>query len=131
MERWVIADELTTDLEDVHQVVVRVVAGDVTITPGERSRVEVRRQSGGDVHVELRDDVSTVSGDVAVRTTSEPNLHVEATSVSGRLTTDFGIGWESRPGRKHLDETIGTGGARLWVKTVSGDLRVLRGRAAA
>ena len=267
MERWVVGDELQTDLADVTSVTVRVVAGDVTVTSGERSRIEIRRLSGSDVFVELRDgsllvaqpdpdiapierffkmftessrhrcsvaitaspsskiaistvsaevvaggfdggthvktvsgevtlsrlgkdvdvktvsgdiaakdisggvklktvsgdvaivdgscrwvdakavsgdvlldldldpsgtyDVSTVSGDVAVRTISEPNLSVDAASVSGRLTTDFGVAWHEKPGRKHLSETIGSGGARLWIKTVSGDLRVLRGREAA
>jgi len=264
MERWVVSDELSTDLDDVQSVVVRIVAGDVTVTAGEKSRVEVRRLSGADVYVESRDgvlhvaqpdpdiapierflkmftegsrhrctvaitaapgakisittvsaevvasgfgggcnvktvsgevtlsrfgkdvdvktvsgdiqvkdvsgglklktvsgevgvvdgscrwvdaksvsgdvlldldldpsgtyDVSTVSGDVAIRTISEPNLSVDAKSVSGRLTTDFGIEWNVKPGKRHLSETIGSGGARLWVKTVSGDLRVLRGR---
>ncbi len=267
MERWVVGDHLATDLDGVTNVSVRIVAGDVSITAGERAHVEVRHQSGDDVYVELNNghlevaqpdpsiapigrfikmftvgqrhrcsvaitappsakihittvsadvvaggfsggtdvktvsgevtlshitsdlnvktvsgdvqakgvngglklktvsgdiavvdgacrwldakavsgdvllnldldpsgtyDVSTVSGDVAVRTISEPNLSVEATSVSGRLTTDFGIAWDERPGRKHISETIGSGGARLWVKTVSGDLRVLRGREAA
>lgn len=267
MERWVVSDELSSDLDDVSSVVVRVVAGDVTVTSGERSHVEVRRLSGDDVHVEFRDgalhvaqpdpdsaplerfikmftgssrhrcsvaitaapgakisvttvsaeviasgfdggcdvktvsgevtlsrirndvdaktvsgdiqvkdvtgglklktvsgdigvvdgtcrwvdaksvsgdvlldldldpsgtyDVTTVSGDVAVRTVSEPNVSIDAKSVSGRLTTDFGISWNERPGKKQLSETIGSGGARLWVKTVSGDLRVLRGRQAA
>jgi len=264
MERWVVAEELSTDLESVGSVTVRVVAGDVTITAGETSRVDVRRLSGADVHIEYREgsllvaqpdpdtapverfvkmftegsrhrcsvaitaapgakiavttvsaevvasgfeggtnvktvsgevtlsrlgkdldvktvsgdiqakavtgglklktvsgdiaivdgscrwvdakgvsgdvlldldldpsgtyDVSTVSGDVAVRTTSEPNLRVDASSISGRFSSDFGIAWHERPGRKHLSETIGSGGARIWLKTVSGDVRVLRGR---
>jgi DUF4097 and DUF4098 domain-containing protein YvlB len=264
MERWVVADELATDLEPVTNVTVRIVAGDVTITSGETSHVQIKRLSGADVHAEFRDggllvaqpdpdiapierfikmftegsrhrcsvaitaapgsriavttvsaevvasgfdggtnvktvsgevtlsrmgkdldvktvsgdisakdvsgglklktvsgdiaivdgscgwidakgvsgdvlldldldpsgtyDVSTVSGDVAVRTVSEPNLFVEASSVSGRFSSDFGIAWHEKPGRKHLSETIGSGGARLWMKTVSGNLRVLRGR---
>jgi DUF4097 and DUF4098 domain-containing protein YvlB len=264
MERWVVAEELSTDLEAVANVTVRIVAGDVTITSGETSRVDVKRLSGADVHVEFREgsllvaqpdpdiapierfikmftegsrhrcsvaitaapgakinvttvsaevvasgfeggtnvktvsgevtlsrmtkdldvktvsgdiqakdisgglklktvsgdiaivdgacrwvdakgvsgdvlldldldpsgtyDVSTVSGDVAVRTTAEPNLFVDASSVSGRFTSDFGIAWNEKPGRKHLSETIGSGGARVWLKTVSGDVRVLRGR---
>ncbi len=266
MDRWVVADDFSQDLSDVSSVTVRVVAGDVTVTAGAKSSVEVRRLSGTDVHVEYRDgsllvaqpdpdtapierfikmftegsrhrcsvavtaapgakisittvsaevvvsgfdggtnvktvsgevtlsrlgkdldvktvsgeiqakdvagglklktvsgdiaivdgncrwvdakavsgdvlldldldpsgtyDVSTVSGAVAVRTTAEPNLAIDASSVSGRLTSDFGIAWNEKPGRKHLSETIGSGGARLWVKTVSGDLRVLRGRQA-
>jgi len=264
MDRWVVSDELQNDLEDVQDVTVRIVAGDVTITPGETSRVEVKRLSGADVHIEANNgsllvaqpdpdiapierfikmftegsrhrcsvtivaapgakinvttvsaevvasgfaggthvktvsgevtlsrlaksvdvktvsgdvqvkdvsgglklktvsgdvgvvdgscqwvdaksvsgdvlldldmdpsgtyDVSTVSGDVAVRTVSEPNLSVDASTVSGRLSSDFGIEFASKPGRKSVSETIGSGGAHLWVKTVSGDLRVLRGR---
>jgi hypothetical protein len=267
MERWVIADELSTDLEEIQRVVVRIVAGEVTVTQGDSSHIDVRRESGDEVHVEFQNgtlfvsqpdpdaaplerfyrmltsgrrhrctvaivapasarvqistvsapavvsgfdggtdvntvsgevtlsdlsgeldvktvsgdiaakgiaagiklktvsgdidvidgscrwvdaksvsgdvlldldlhpqgtyDVTTVSGTVSLRTTADPDLAVEATSVSGHLVSDFGIGWESKPGRKYTSETIGSGGARLWVKTVSGDLRVLSGRAAA
>ncbi len=267
MERWVIADEFSTDLEEIQRVVVRVVAGEVTVTRGDTSHIDVRRESGDEVHVEFQNgtlfvsqpdpdaaplerfyrmltsgrrhrctvaivapasariqvstvsapavvsgfdggtdvntvsgevtlsnlsgeldvktvsgdiaakgiaagiklktvsgdmdvvdgscrwvdaksvsgdvlldldlhpqgtyDVTTVSGTVSLRTTAEPDLAVEATSVSGHLVSDFGIGWASKPGRKYTSETIGSGGARLWVKTVSGDLRVLSGRAAA
>jgi hypothetical protein len=76
-------------------------------------------------------DITTVSGSVGLRTTSEPSVAVDATTVSGRVVSDFGLDWDGRPGRKRLMQTIGDGGARLWVKTVSGDLRVLRGRAVA
>jgi hypothetical protein len=268
MGNWQVGDELSTDLEDVRRVVVRTVAGEVTVTSGPRPHVDVRRESGADVHVELRDgvlvvsqpepglapidrfikmftegrrhrcivsitappsasvdlatvsadilasgfedgtkvktvsgdvtlnhlakevdvktvsgdvdskeiagdlkvksvsgdiavvdgscrfvdtktvsgdvlldldldpagtyDITTVSGDVAVRTTSEPDVAVDATTVSGGLLSDFGLGWSNaKPGRRHISETVGIGGARLYVKTVSGDLRVLRGREAA
>lgn len=267
MQSWKVDDELETELEDVRRVVVRIVAGEVTVTSGSSSRIEVRRDSGAPVDVRLRDgvlqvmqpesdmapierfirwftegrrhrctvvvtappeakidvttvsapvitsgfragtriktvsgdatlsalgsqvdvktvsgeveakginaelklksvsgdmsvvdgtcrwvdaksvsgevildleldpagtyDVKTVSGDVAVRTVSEPNLSVEVSTVSGDVVSDFGLDFDVRPGRRHLYDTIGTGGARLRVKTVSGDLRVLRGRAAA
>ncbi len=267
MERWVVADELSTDLEEVQRIVVRIVAGDVTVTSGESSHIDVRRESGDEVHVEFQNgtlfvsqpdpdaaplerffrmvtsgrrhrctvaivappsarvqistvsapavvsgfeggaevttvsgevtlsqlsnevdvktvsgdiaakgiaagvklksvsgdvavvdgscrwvdaksvsgdvlldldldpqgtyDITTVSGTVSLRTTAEPDLAVEASSVSGHLVSDFGLNWESKPGRRYTSETIGSGGARLWVKTVSGDLRVLSGRAAA
>jgi len=267
MERWVINDEFSTDLDEIQRVVVRVVAGEVTVTTGDTSHIDIRRDSGDEVHVEFQNgtlfvsqpdpdaaplerffrmissgrrhrctvaivappsarvqvstvsapavisgfeggtdvntvsgeitlsrlsgeldvktvsgdiaakgiaagiklksvsgdiavvdgscrwvdakavsgdvlldldldpqgtyDVTTVSGTVSLRTTAEPDLAVDATSVSGHLVSDFGLGWDSRPGRKNVSETIGSGGARLWVKTVSGDLRVLSGRAAA
>jgi hypothetical protein len=264
MERWQVADELSTELATVHKVVVRVVAGDVTVTTGSTPRIEVRRDSGSDVFVELNNgtlfvaqpdpdlagferlvqyfkegrrhrctvaivappeatvtvstvsadavvsgfsggttlktvsgdvtlstlrndvdaqsvsgdiaakniaggmklktvsgsvdvvdgacrwvdaksvsgdvlldldldpagtyDVSTVSGTVSVRTVDEPDLKIDVTTVSGHFTSDFGLGMEAGPGKRRISETLGDGGARLWVKTVSGDLRVLRGR---
>jgi hypothetical protein len=116
---------------------VKTVSGDVTVVDGSCQWVDAKGVSG-DVLLDLdlnpsgTYDISTVSGDVAVRTTSEPDLAVDATSISGDLVSDFGLGWDhSKPGRKHIAETVGSGGARLWVKTVSGDLRVLRGREAA
>jgi len=115
---------------------LKTVSGDVAVVDGACRFVDAKTVSG-DVLLDLdldpagTYDVSTVSGEVAVRTISEPNLSVDATSVSGSLVSDFGIGWEARPGRRTVSETIGTGGARLYVKTVSGDLRVLRGRTAA
>jgi DUF4097 and DUF4098 domain-containing protein YvlB len=114
-------------------VKLKTVSGDIGIVDGNCRWVDAKAVSG-DVLLDLdldpsgTYDVSTVSGDVAVRTTAEPNLFVDASSVSGRLTSDFGMSWNEKPGRKHVSETIGSGGARLWVKTVSGDLRVLRGR---
>lgn len=269
MERWRVEDELTADLEDVRRIVVRVVAGEVTITAGDATRLEVRREAGSAVDVHENDgilqvsqpdtdmsplerflgwftegrrhrctvaitappdavvdvttvsaavvvsgirngtkvktvssdvtlsslgshvdvktvsgdveakgitaelklksvsgdlsvvdgtcrrvdaksvsgevtldldldpdgtyDVSTVSGGVALRTTAEPNLRVHARTVSGAVVSDLGLGldWEARPGRRELTETIGSGGARLSVRTVSGDLRIMRGRVAA
>lgn len=264
---WRVEDELQTDLEDVRRVVVRIIAGDVTVTTGEASRIEVHRQSGGHVDVQLNNgvltvshpdsnmapldrfikwvtegrrhrcsvaitapasasvdvvtvsapvvtsgfqdgtrvktvsgditlsslgrkvdvktvsgeveakgisgelrlksvsgdlsvvdgscrwvdaksvsgeilldldldasgvyNIKTVSGSVSLRTTSDPNLSVDAKTVSGRVISDFGLDWEPGPGSREFFETIGDGGARLSVKTVSGDLRVVQGRVAA
>ena len=59
------------------------------------------------------------------------DLIVDATSVSGSLVSDFGIRWDASPDGAQCPRRSVTGGARLWVKTVSGDLRLLRGRAVA
>lgn len=115
---------------------LKSVSGDMTVVDGACKKVDAKSISG-EVILDLdldpagSYDISTVSGSVAIRTTAEPNLSVDATSVSGHLVSDFGLEWDDRPGRRNLYETIGSGGARLRVKTVSGDLRVLRGRAAA
>lgn len=115
---------------------LKTVSGDMAVVDGACRWVDAKSVSG-DVLLDLdldptgTYDISTVSGDVAVRTIAEPNLSVDVASVSGHLITDFGVGWEHGPGRRRVSQTIGDGGARLWVKTVSGDLRMLRGREAA
>jgi hypothetical protein len=115
---------------------LKTVSGDVGVVDGACRSVDTKTVSG-DVILDLdldsdgTYDVTTVSGDIAVRTTAEPSFSVEATTVSGRLVSDFGLGWPGQPGRKRISETVGNGGARLWTRTVSGDLRIVRGREAA
>jgi hypothetical protein len=115
---------------------LKTVSGDIAVADGACRWVDAKTVSG-DVLLDLdldpqgTYDITTVSGNVGLRTTSEPNVAVDATTVSGRVVSDFGLDWDRSPGRKRLVQTIGDGGARLWVKTVSGDLRVLRGRAVA
>lgn len=115
---------------------LKSVSGDMSVVDGACRFVHARSVSG-DILLDLdlnpggTYDVQTVSGGVALRTTSDPNLSVDATTVSGDVISDFGLDYGHRPGRRYLHDTIGNGGARLRVKTVSGDLRVLRGRQAA
>ncbi len=115
---------------------LKSVSGDMSIVDGACRWVDAKTVSGDvlldlDLHPKGTYDVKTVSGGVGVRTTSEPNLSVDAKTVSGQIVSDFGLTWVSRPGHREVDDSIGDGGARLRVKTVSGDLRVLRGRVAA
>lgn len=115
---------------------LKTVSGDIGVADGACRWVDAKTVSG-DVLLDLdldpqgTYDITTVSGNVGLRTTADPNVAVDATTVSGRVVSDFGLDWDRAPGRKRLMQTIGEGGARLWVKTVSGDLRVLRGRTAA
>ena len=53
MDVWKVSDELDIDLAEVEKVVVRVVAGDVTVTAGSSPHLHVRRENGADVSVEL------------------------------------------------------------------------------
>jgi hypothetical protein len=115
---------------------LKTVSGDIGVADGACRWVDAKTVSG-DVLLDLdldpqgTYDITTVSGNVGLRMTPEPNVAVDATTVSGRVVSDFGLDWDRSPGRKRMMQTIGDGGARLWVKTVSGDLRVLRGRAVA
>ncbi len=113
------------------------VSGSVTLVDGACRWVRVKTVSG-DVLLDLDLDPSgvydlgTVSGDVALRTGADPSVVVEAQSVSGAVVSDFGLDWdELRPGRRVMRRRVGSGEARLAVKTVSGELRLVRRREAA
>lgn len=115
---------------------LKAVSGDLTVVDGSCRVVDAKTVSG-DILLDLDldptgvYDASTVSGDVSLRTTSDPHLSIDVKTVSGAFISDFGGPSETRSGARTVRQTIGDGGARLWVKTVSGNLRILRGRAAA
>lgn len=122
------------DAKDVsEELKLKSVSGDLSVVDGVCRYVDAKAVSG-DVLLDLdldptgTYDVSTVSGSVSLRAKGEPNLTVDAKSISGAFMSDFGGDWSREPGRRSLHHTIGNGGARLWVKTVSGDLRLIHGR---
>jgi len=123
------AKNITADLK------LKSVSGDVSVVDGSSAHVDAKAVSG-DILLDLdldptgTYDVTTVSGDVSLRTNTEPSLTIDAKTISGSFVSDFGGSWSDKPGRRNLHHTIGNGGARLWVKTVSGDLRVIHGRQA-
>jgi DUF4097 and DUF4098 domain-containing protein YvlB len=103
----------------------RAVSGDITIgsiaaelgistTSGD---VDLKAVLDGDVRVQ------TVSGDVRVGVARGTRVWVDAASVSGRLESELGLDDEQ------VDETEG-GIVPLHVKTVSGDVSVVRAAAA-
>ena len=131
--KTVSGDVNAKDLSD--ELKLKSVSGDMSVVDGTCRRVDAKAVSG-DVLLDLdvdptgTYDVTTVSGSVSLRARGELNLTVDAKSISGAFLSDFGGDWYREPGRRTLHHTIGNGGARLWVKTVSGDLRVIRGREA-
>ena len=106
---------------------VNAVSGDVTITGGAPDEVTARSVSGEltlDFDGVPDVDCTTVSGDVAVRFPASAGLDLDAVTVSGRLESGFPDELES--GKRRLRGRIGDGGARLSVRTTSGDVTVLR-----
>lgn len=86
-------------------------------------------------------DFASVSGDVVVRLAGDVGARVDAHTLSGDIQSDFDL--RIRPGGASDDDndggirieigkeasgTIGRGGPALSLNTVSGDIRVLRGR---
>ena len=103
----------------------RAVSGDVTIggisgplalstTSGD---VDIKSVAGGDVRVQ------TVSGDVRVGIAPGTRTWIDAASVSGRLESELGLDQEPAA---DTDEDV----VPLHVKTVSGDVSIVRAAAA-
>ena len=115
---------------DIDQVgaslTARAVSGDVTIgsAAGElgisttSGDVDVKAVSGGDVRVQ------TVSGDVRIAITRGTRTWIDAASVSGRLESELGLD-DHEPAAED-----GSAVVPLHVKTVSGDVSIVRAAAA-
>ena len=107
------------------------VSGELTVVSGHSDSVRAETVSGDltldlDVHSGGRVDVNSVSGDVTLRLPASAGLAVDVTSMSGSLESAFdGVRTACKPGASTMRGTVGDGGSRLGVKTVSGDVTLL------
>lgn len=69
-------------------------------------------------------DFTTVTGNVTVRVRANTNAEVRASTVSGSITSDFPL-MGTTPGTQQ--GTIGSGGPRLTLTTVTGNITLRRG----
>jgi hypothetical protein len=88
----------------------------------------------GDISAKLSDanwpgalDFKTVNGGITVNLPSETNSSVDASTVSGDISSDFQLTILGTMSRKHLSGTIGGGGRELNLKTVNGSIHLRRG----
>jgi len=107
------------------------VSGHVTVVESVTEDLTARTVSGDVVlDAELRGaanyDVHTVAGDVTMRLAEGGGFRFSATSMSGRLSDEFGGEAHRRPGRRTLDLTVGDGRSKLRVNTLSGNVALLR-----
>lgn len=113
-------------------VEARSVSGDVRISTtgfGEASTV-----SGG-IHATLGSsgwsgdlDFRTVSGDVTLELPARVSTEVRLETMSGDIRSDFPLEVERRQMRRRVRGTLGDGGRELHVTTLSGNVRLVRGR---
>jgi DUF4097 and DUF4098 domain-containing protein YvlB len=82
-------------------------------------RVSVQGNPGADSYWELK----TLSGGVQLSVPASANLHLSAEAVSGEIRTDIPIVVEEQ-GKHSLRAHMGSGGGRVDVHTVSGEIRL-------
>jgi DUF4097 and DUF4098 domain-containing protein YvlB len=82
-------------------------------------RVSVQGNPGADNYWELK----TISGGVQLVVPASANLHLSAEAVSGEIRTDIPIVVEEQ-GKHLLRAHVGSGGGRVDVHTVSGEIHV-------
>jgi len=82
-------------------------------------RVSVQGNPGANSYWELK----TVSGSVLLKVPASANFHLSAQAVSGEIRTDIPIMIEEQ-GKRMLRARMGSGGARVDVQTVSGEIHV-------
>jgi DUF4097 and DUF4098 domain-containing protein YvlB len=82
-------------------------------------RVFVQGNPGASIYWELK----TVSGSVQFSVPASANFHLSAEAVSGEIRTDIPIVVEEQ-GKHSLRAHMGSGGGRVEVHTVSGEIRV-------
>jgi DUF4097 and DUF4098 domain-containing protein YvlB len=68
-------------------------------------------------------DLKTASGTVQLGVPANSNFHLSAEAVSGEIKTDIPVMVEEQ-GKHSLRARVGTGGGRIEIRTVSGEIRL-------
>jgi hypothetical protein len=115
------------------------VSGGVEVTGGSYSRVELEAVSGslrfaGALEPNASLDLQTVSGRVDLELPAEAGATVSISTFSGHIRTDFEAPAPEKTSRytpeQELRFTIGSGGARIEIETLSGSVDVRKAGAA-
>lgn len=69
-------------------------------------------------------DASTVNGEVEVTMPTPTALEVDASTLNGTISSDFPLTLQGKMSPRKLRGTIGTGGGRLHLATVNGDVEL-------
>jgi DUF4097 and DUF4098 domain-containing protein YvlB len=109
------------------------VSGALAVAGGGHCREVTAKTVSGDMALDLALDgggaiaLDTVSGDVVVRLLADTGAAVDAVSTSGDLRSGFdGVSSSRAPGQRRLSGRIGDGNGSVRVRSVTGDVTLLR-----
>jgi DUF4097 and DUF4098 domain-containing protein YvlB len=104
------------------------VSGDCALSGGEFSAIEIETVSGdvtfrGALNGQGRFEMNSHSGDITLHLPRTTGADVEMRSTSGDLLIDMGSG--RKMAERELDARIGPGGAKVRLRSFSGDVKVI------
>ncbi|HET7266740.1 MAG TPA: DUF4097 family beta strand repeat-containing protein [Oleiagrimonas sp.] len=131
--------EITTVSGDIragqagHEANTQSVSGDIHLSGGPLHEVSMESVSGdlffdGALTADAKADLHSMSGDIHLTLPEPPQATLKATTFSGDIRSPWGKVNEPEygPGSK-LDTRIGSGDARITLKTFSGDVDIRKG----
>src|SRR5262249_50625863 len=116
------------ELQGVREaLVVESVSGDIHIREAEDARLSLSTTSGevsyeGSLAPGSENNVTSISGDVRLQLPEDSGLRIEASSVSGDLSTNLAVIGTQEP--RALRGTSGDGATSLKITTTSGDINI-------
>jgi hypothetical protein len=80
----------------------------------------------GDANWSGQIEFETITGEISVKLPANLNTDVHAESTTGNISTEFPLTIQGSVNRQAMNGTIGNGGRKLVLKTISGPIRLLR-----
>ena len=71
-------------------------------------------------------EFTTITGEIMLRMPARLNTEFHAETISGTISTEFPLTVEGSTSRQGMNGTIGNGGRKLTLKTISGAIKLLR-----
>lgn len=117
-------------LEGVASMInVESVSGDITVSDARDGQIRLSTTSGNVEYEGSLDggdsSMTTISGDVKLQLPDDSGFRLEASTVSGDLSSDFDLR-DGQQSRRNLSGTAGDGAATLRIETTSGNISVER-----
>ncbi len=71
-------------------------------------------------------EFETITGEITLSLPAKSNTELHAESISGIISTEFPLTIQGSVNRQEMNGTIGNGGRKLVLKTISGPIKLLR-----